>query len=208
MQVGRTSLTPEEREHSAWGEPLSLLWPGGSLHLQVFSKRPDSPVAEELLVSRTSELSSTRRPLCHARLLLSDGSHTLATFIDSGCDVSLLDKELARQLGISCVPLPEPVPATALDSHLLGTVTHQTVPVRMLLSGNQHETIQFHILQSPHLPLILGYPWPWRHNPIINWKTGVILGWSPSCHQVCLKQASVPQPATCSRSEGGPSRVP
>ncbi|KAF7641341.1 hypothetical protein LDENG_00284490, partial [Lucifuga dentata] len=28
------------------------------------------------------------------------------------------------------------------------------------------------------------------HNPHIDWDTGVILGWSASCHQLCLKQAA------------------
>ena len=51
-----------------------------------------------------------------------------------------------------------PVPASALDRHPLGNVTHQTTPIYMLLSSNDHETLQFHVLKSAHLPLILGYP--------------------------------------------------
>ena len=47
-------------------------------------------------------------------------------------------------------------------------------------------------------PLILGFPWLRRHNPTIDWSTGSILGWSPACHQVCLKQASAPRLTTCS----------
>ncbi|GLD48545.1 glutamate receptor ionotropic, NMDA 3B, partial [Lates japonicus] len=73
-----------------------------------------------------------------------DGPHTLATFIDSGADVSLINEDLAQQLGIDQLPLSRPVSASVLDGHILGTVTHQTLPVRMLLSGNHHETIQLH----------------------------------------------------------------
>jgi len=91
-----------------------------------------------------------------------------------------MDEELAHQLGIGCVRLPSPVSASALDGHLLGKVTHQTTPVHVLLSGNHHETIQFHILQSPCIPLILGFPWLLHDNPHIDWTTGVILGWSSS----------------------------
>ena len=159
-------------------------------------------------MSPTSELFPKRRPLCHARLLLAGGTHTLSLFIDSGSDVSLIDDDLAQQLNIDRVPLPQPAPASALDGHVLGTVTHQTRPVRMLLSGNHYETISFHILKSPHIPLILGYPWLRRHNPHINWTTGSILGWSPGCHQVCLKQASAPQPRSSTFPSPDLSRVP
>lgn len=155
-----------------------------------------------ILVSQTPGFVPAQRPLSHARLLLPDSSQALAVFIDSGSDASIMDEELMLQLGIDRVPLSRPVPASALDGHLLGTVTHQTVPVHMLLSGNHHETIQFHVLRSPHIPLILGYPWLRRHNPNIDWETGAILGWSPSCHQICLKQAAAPQRSV------NPSQVP
>lgn len=133
---------------------------------------------------------------------------TLATFIDSGADVSFIDEELATQLGIDWVPLPQPLPANALDGHLLGTVTHQTTPVHMLLSSNHHETIQFHILESPQLSLILGHSWLHRHSPHIDWTTGAILGCSSSCHQVCLKQATVSQQPPASSSAPDLSGVP
>ncbi|KAI3354114.1 hypothetical protein L3Q82_018667 [Scortum barcoo] len=127
---------------------------------------------------------------------------------DSGADVSLIDEELALQLGITQIPLSKAISASALDGHLLGTVTHQTEPVHMLLSGNHHETIQFHILHSPRLPLILGYPWLRRHNPHVDWLTGAILGWGSSCHQVCLRQAVVPQPSHCSSTPPDLKGVP
>lgn len=146
----------------------------------------------ELLLSPSSfKVSSVfDRPLFVAKLLLPEISQVLSTFIGSRADANIIDKELAHQLGIGLSPLPCSVPARALDSHLLGTVTHQTIPVRLLMSGNHHETIQFYALLSPRLPLILGYPWLCRHNPHIDWSAGVIRGWSSACHQVCLKQAA------------------
>ncbi|KAJ3599204.1 hypothetical protein NHX12_033167 [Muraenolepis orangiensis] len=75
--------------------------------------------------------------MCYARLLLADGSHSIATFKDSGADVNIIDEILALQLGISHVPLSCPILANALDGHLLGTVSHQTTPVSMLISESQ-----------------------------------------------------------------------
>ena len=140
MQVGRTSLTPEERSRRRQGN--LCLYCGQAGHVPLPGKRPDSPVEGGLLVSHTSNLSSHSHPLCQARLLLSEGSHTLAVFIDSGSDINIIDEELARQLNIQQVPLPHPSPAYALDGHLVGTVTHQTAPLRLLLSGNHHETVE------------------------------------------------------------------
>ena len=172
---------------------MSLLRPGRPFCFSLPGKRQGSAVMGNILVSQTPRFFPAQRPLSHARLLLPDSSQALVVFIDSGSDASIMDEELMLQLGIDRVPLSRPVPASALDGHLLGTVTHQTVPVHMLLSGKHHETIQFHVLRSPHIPLILGYPWLRRHNPNIDWETGAILGWSPSCHQICLKQAAAPQ---------------
>lgn len=99
------------------------------------------------------------RPSFHVLLRLAGEPHTLGTFIDSGADISLIDEDLARQLEVGVVPLSHPVLASALDGHLVGTVTHHTTPIHMIMSGNHLETIQVHIIKSPNLPLILGYPW-------------------------------------------------
>ncbi len=131
------------------------------------------------------------RPQLHARLLLPGGLRSLAVLIDSGADACIIDEGLVRQLGLQRVPLSGPVSARALDGHVLGTVTHQTTQVPMLLSGNHYELAQFHILNSPCQPLILGYPWLRQHNPNIDWELGVIREWGTSCYRTCLKQASV-----------------
>lgn len=97
---------------------------------------------------------------------------------------------LEKQLGINIVPLPKSVPDRAMRSHLLGMVSHRNEPMKLLMFGNPHETIQFHVLPSPHSLLFLGYPWLHRYNPDVDWSAGAILGWCLFCHQVCLKQTS------------------
>lgn len=67
-----------------------------------------------------------KRPLFQAKLLLSDDSLTLATFIDSSSNGNIMDEGLAMQLRLERIPLNLPIPARALDGHLLGTVAHQT----------------------------------------------------------------------------------
>ncbi|TWW75360.1 hypothetical protein D4764_13G0000220 [Takifugu flavidus] len=185
MQLGRTRLTPEERQRRQMGNLSMYCRQVWTFYLSLSVKRQSSPVNEEVLVSHVGVKSSSqiKRPVFLAKLLLADDSHTLATFIDSGSDGNIMDKGLAMQLGLERIPLNPPIPARALDGHLLGTVAHQTAPVHMLISGNHHETIQFHLLPSSNIPLILGFPWLRKHNPHVDWTTATIPSWSGFCHQ-------------------------
>ncbi|KAF7641170.1 hypothetical protein LDENG_00290740, partial [Lucifuga dentata] len=54
----------------------------------------------------------------------------------------------------------------------------------------------------------LGYSWLQRHNPHVDWDTGVIFGWSASCHQLCLRQAAPTQRTLLPNSSLDLSRVP
>lgn len=111
----------------------------------------------------------------------------MVPLIDSGADANLIGREMAHQLGVAWEKLPRAVPVRALDGHRLGTVTHQTTPVEVLLADEHWERAPFHILDQPGLSLVLGYPWLRRHNPHIDWKTGVILEWSPTCQLTCQR---------------------
>lgn len=93
-------------------------------------------MSEEVLVSHVAAKSSSSslHPLFQVKLLLPGDSHTLATFIDSDCNI--MDEGLAMQLGLEKVPLNTPIPAKALDSHLLGTVTHQPREIMTLATGS------------------------------------------------------------------------
>ncbi|XP_060754879.1 serine hydrolase-like protein isoform X1 [Neoarius graeffei] len=119
-----------------------------------------------------------------------------------------MDTEFARQLGVGRHHLTPPVPVRALGGRRLGTVTHITAPVILLLSGNHQESIKFHLLHSPGQPLILGYPWLRQHNPQLDWKTGTIREWGRGCHQTCLKGAVLPTNQETTSSAPDISKVP
>uniref|UniRef100_A0A4W5NN01 ribonuclease H n=1 Tax=Hucho hucho TaxID=62062 RepID=A0A4W5NN01_9TELE len=99
-----------------------------------------------------------------------------------------MDVMIASELGIPSQPLSVPMDARALDGRSTGEVTHSTVPVQLRFSGNHSETIQF-LIASPHVPVVLGLSWLQKHNPMIDWTTSSILGWSPFCHSHCLQAA-------------------
>ncbi|KAL2078839.1 hypothetical protein ACEWY4_024583 [Coilia grayii] len=115
---------------------------------------------------------------------------------------------MAQQMGLESHRLPAPVPARALDGHLLGQITHITEAVEMLTSGNHRERMRFHLLSSPSVPMVLGLPWLRLHNPRFDWRAGSILEWGIECHQSCLRSAA---PSTLPASPATPpdtSNVP
>ena len=142
-------------------------------------------------MSQTSTSSSPFRPLTHASLRSPEVSLELDVFVDSGADENFLDRELAKQLQLIPEPLPVPREANALDGRLLCHVTHRTPALSLTISGNHAEMISFLLIDSPQVPLVLGLPWLKRHNPHIDWSTGLILGWSEFCLSSCLVSASV-----------------
>lgn len=98
-------------------------------------------------------------------------------------------KPLPRQLGVTLELLDKPIPALALDSKAFTEVTHKTVSVSLVISGNHHESIPFLLISLPQTPLVLGYPWLRLQNPHVDWALGKIVGWSTHCHALCLKSA-------------------
>ena len=168
MQLGCTRLSPDGEGEKAETEPVYVLRPARTLCQPVSSKSQSSPVNGGILVSSIVGPASPKRPSLTGEFLLPSGSHSIGVLTDSGAYESLMDQALALGLGLRPERLSLPISASALDGHVLGRVTSQTNPVRMLLPGGHSETIQFLHLSTPNQPVILGYPWLRRHNPNID----------------------------------------
>jgi hypothetical protein len=110
------------------------------------------------MVSQTgSSLIPITRTLLFALVLWGDQSKSLRVLIDYGADECLMDATIASALGIPAQPLSVPMDARALDVHSIWEVTHSTVPVQLRVSGNRSETIQFLLIASPYVPVVLGF---------------------------------------------------
>ena len=139
----------------------------------------------------------TSRPQGRIMVLVSfnlPGNLTGHALIDSAAEGNFIDSRFWRQSGLANEPLGDCLSATAPDGHLLKRITHRTVPVEMIVSGNHRERISFLLIDSLHSPIILGLPWLQVHNPQIDWQGERILGWSVECHALCLKSAESTAP--------------
>ena len=55
-----------------------------------------------------------------------------------------------------------------------GNVNRETIPLDVAYQRH-HEEITFDVVRMANHHIILGAPWLRKQNPIINWKTGVLI---------------------------------
>lgn len=125
-------------------------------------------------------------------LVFQTGEIPIRALLDSGSEQNLLDAELARQAGFLTKTLPRPLQVVSLNGASVATITQVTEPIHLIISGNHHEWTRFFIFDSPHNPVVLGFPWLANHNPVVDWAASRIIGWSHSCHKTCLRSARRP----------------
>ena len=109
----------------------------------------------------------------------------LEAFIDSGADESLMDRGLAKYLGLDSELLAKPIRARSLNGKELFAVTQISEPVHMHIDCHS-ESIHFYLINSLSHSLILGQPWLFQHNPRIDWRTGKIREWGMDCSANCV----------------------
>ena len=116
-----------------------------------------------------------------------ENSHSCQALVDSGADGNFIDINLAHRLNVPLETLDSPLSVTALDGRALGDGKVTQATSRLLLKSDAHqEEIILYLVYSPEFPVILGYRWLNLHNPQIDWVSGRIVEWGPTCHATCL----------------------
>ncbi|XP_072770759.1 DNA-binding protein RFX2 isoform X1 [Nerophis lumbriciformis] len=113
----------------------------------------------------------------------------IRALIDSGSDDNFIDESVVKHFSIPVAKLPRPRVVRSLDGGHLASVTHQTQPLSLKLSGNHFESINFLIIPSRSAPVVLGLTWLAKHNPHIDWVKTTIINWGLFCHTHCLRSA-------------------
>ncbi|KAI3356738.1 hypothetical protein L3Q82_003419 [Scortum barcoo] len=149
---------------------------------------PSVPAPEEPMQVGGAHLSSEERGrwLQAAAICFQLQQLPLQALIDSGAEENFIDERIKRAFPLNLWR------GLAVDGRKLAQVTHRTVPVTHVLSGNHVETIQLLVIYAPNTPLIMGYPWLAKQNPHIDWALGKVLNWSLYCHEHCLQSALSP----------------
>lgn len=69
----------------------------------------------------------------------------MSALIDSGAEENCLDGNLAEQLQIPLVPLETPLEAHSFHGLPLAHVVKKTIPITLIIAGNDQETLSFHL---------------------------------------------------------------
>ena len=70
-----------------------------------------------------------------------------------------MDFTLASELGIPTQPRSIPMDVRALNGRSIGWVTQNTTPISLRVLGNHNEVIQFLLIKSPQIPMVLVFSW-------------------------------------------------
>ena len=110
--------------------------------------------------------------------------------MDSGAAGIFLDYTFARKNNIPFVPKSRPLNITTLNGQPLGDgiVKFETTTITLQVGLLHKEEVVLSLIDSPLLPIILGYPWLQLHNPSFDWENGELTSWGSSCHLHCLSQ--------------------
>ena len=190
MMVDQTKLFKEQRERRIRERACLYCEGAGHFALNCPSKRPHPLVERGALVAVIPIESSNQSRTCLPVIInWTGGTKKTSTLLDSGAEESFMDAGTATRCGIPLVEVSHPLVANSLNGQRLGRITKATIPLCLLVSGNHQETIPLLIIDTPHLPVVLGHPWMVKHNPELDWKRHDILGWSPICSTSCLMKA-------------------
>ncbi|XP_053549738.1 uncharacterized protein LOC128641196 [Bombina bombina] len=113
--------------------------------------------------------------------------------IDSGAYRMFMDKNLVTVNKIPCVLKQNPVLVKVIDgsTYLKGPITHHTIPLLVTTDTGHKEYITFDIIPSSLHPIILGFPWLHKHNPVIDWCKNTYIFNSPYCTSTCYPYVEI-----------------
>ena len=122
-------------------------------------------------------------------LIMGGDTHNSQVFVDLGAEQNLIAPDLVKELQLPLLSLNTPLAVRALDGKALTAVSNKIGLVKVIISGNHSETMDFFVFPLASVSLVLGYPWLALHNPHIHWAAGRVESWSNYCLSNSLRSA-------------------
>ena len=109
-----------------------------------------------------------------AKSLSTGNKYKTKTLVDCGCEGSVIDREFIEKQGIQTKKLKLPIPVYNADgtANSSGSISEH---VALEIDINSHiETIDFGVMNLDSHNIYLGYDWLKFHNPLIDWREGLV----------------------------------
>ena len=84
-----------------------------------------------------------------------------------------MSEKFAKRNGIATRTKENGYELIAVDGSSLPDVDNETIPLPLALQSH-HEEIVLDITDMASHDVVLGMPWLKKHNPVINWRKGVL----------------------------------
>lgn len=109
--------------------------------------------------------------------------HNVFALLDSGLARILVSRALVMACRLKLERLPAAIPVRALDGHLIAgsAVNWRTQSIRVRVDLDHEEELVFYVLEHSAPLVVLGLPWFWLHNPVIDWRGLWIVRWGCDC---------------------------
>ena len=120
----------------------------------------------------------------------SHGFQIIPALLDSGANTTFIDKAVAERMGLTLEALANPIQVFNVDGsrNSAGDVTH-AVNLTVDFLGHREE-LRAEVTNLGKNSLILGYTWLKKHNPSIDWETGMVkFHWCPCSCLILQNQA-------------------
>lgn len=140
------------------------------------SRPPDSKPPTLPLCSVTSSTSGSSLSLTLSLILSHGRSVNSCGLVDSGAQgFGFVDVDFCKKHSIPLVEKTSPIEVETVDGSPIssGKITHQTVPLQMVINSHR-ENISLDVIISPNQPVILGFEWLQHHNPVIDWSSNQV----------------------------------
>ncbi|MGL5501715.1 MAG: retroviral-like aspartic protease family protein, partial [Plesiomonas shigelloides] len=188
MQINRFHLSPEERNRRI--NQRLCLYCGQPGHMRASCPSRPNPEKKKVVSLSIDSLNSEMCLTVPVNLHVNGQCVSTSALLDSGAAGNFMSHAFAQYHHITLLECPLSLTVEAIDGRPLGTgrISSITQNICMQTGLFHNETIQFYVLPTSVMTVILGLPWLRQHNPHISWKEGEIAQWSRKCQETCFVQ--------------------